>query len=65
MNKRDYQDKEEQRKIEEYKKKPMINFADSINRSKIGDLNNLTKQGWLSTIITIAIFIGIWFFLSR
>ncbi|MEW9121813.1 MAG: hypothetical protein AB2421_03800 [Thermotaleaceae bacterium] len=65
MDKRDCQDKEEQRKIEAYKKSPMINFADSINRSKIGDLNNLTKQGWLSTIITIAIFIGACFFLSR
>ena len=58
-------DKEDKRKIEEYKKHPMINLADSINRSMIGDLNQLTKGNWLTKIITTVIIIGILFFLSR
>lgn len=58
-------DKEDKRKIEEYKKNPMINFADSINRSKIGDLRELTKGNWFTKIITTVIIIGILFFLSR
>ena len=37
MDKRNEQDK---CKIEEYKKNPMINFADSINSSIIGDLGS-------------------------
>jgi len=31
MDMRDKKDKQSKRKIEEYKKNPMINFADSIN----------------------------------
>ncbi|HHV35693.1 MAG TPA: hypothetical protein GXX59_08990 [Syntrophomonadaceae bacterium] len=51
MNKKDEQEK---RKIEEHKKHPMINFADSINRSMIGDLESLTKGSCLTRIITTA-----------
>ncbi|KMT22468.1 DUF6366 family protein [Clostridium cylindrosporum] len=67
MNINDGQDKEEKRKIEEYKKHPMINLADSINHSKIGDLSQLTKGGGgcLIRIITTVIIIGILFFLLR
>lgn len=65
MDKRFQQDKEDKRKIEEYKKNPMINFADSINHSSIGDLSSLTKGGCLNNIITIAIIIGVLFFLTR
>jgi hypothetical protein len=61
----DIRDKEDKRKIEEYKKKPMINFADSINRSMIGDLGELTKGGCLTKIITTVIIIGILYFLFR
>ncbi len=43
----------------------MINFADSINCSKVGDLSNLTKGGCLNNIITTAIIIGILFFITR
>lgn len=49
---------EDKRKIDEYKENPMANFADSINRSKIGDLSQLTKGNWLTRIITSVIIIG-------
>lgn len=52
-------DKEEQRKIDEYKKNPMANFADSANRSQIGDLNQLTKGNLLTRIITSVVIIGV------
>ncbi|MDD4172237.1 MAG: DUF6366 family protein [Syntrophomonas sp.] len=65
MDIRDKKDKESKRKIEEYKKNPMINFADSINRSMIGDLGELTKGGCLTKIITAVIIIGILLFLFR
>ncbi|HBC94772.1 MAG TPA: hypothetical protein DCZ10_18210 [Pelotomaculum sp.] len=45
------QDKQGKRQIEEYKKRPMINFADSINRSMIGDLGALSKGGCLTKVI--------------
>ncbi|HBQ87383.1 MAG TPA: hypothetical protein DER33_00865 [Syntrophomonas sp.] len=61
----DISDKQDKNKIEEYKKNPMINFADSINRSTIGDLGKLAKGDWLSKIITTVIIIGILFFLFR
>lgn len=52
-------DKEDKRKIDEYKKNPMTNFSDSINQSKVGDLSQLTKGSLLTRIITIAIVIGV------
>ncbi len=45
MDIKDEQDKQEKRKREEYNKNPMINFADSINRSQFGDLKGLTQVG--------------------
>lgn len=54
-------DKEDKRKIKEYKKNPMANFADSVNRSQIGDLSNLTKGSLLTRIITSIVVIGILF----
>ena len=65
MDIRDKKDKLDKRKIAEYKKNPMINFADSINRSMIGDLGELTRGGCLTRIITIVIIIGVLFFLFR
>ncbi|WP_069999946.1 hypothetical protein [Cellulosilyticum sp. I15G10I2] len=62
MNQRD---KEEQRKIDEYKKNPLINFSDSINRSMTGDLGALTKGGCLHKIIITGIITALLFFLSR
>jgi len=59
----DMRDKEDKRKIEEYNKHPMINFADSINRSMIGEPGELTRGGCLTRIITTVILIGILFFL--
>lgn len=56
-------DKEDKRKIEEYKKHPMINFADSINRSMMGEPGELTRGGCLVRIATAAIIIGTLFFL--
>ncbi|GEM_PF-704982 len=65
MDKRDEQDKEDRCKIEDYKKNPMINVADSLNRSTYGDLSQLTKGGCLTRIITTVIIIGITFFLTH
>jgi hypothetical protein len=52
-------DKEDKRKIEEYKKKPMINVADSVNRAHIGDLSQLTKGSLITRVIVSVIVIGI------
>ncbi|GKX65861.1 hypothetical protein [Inconstantimicrobium mannanitabidum] len=52
-------DKDDQRKIDEYKKNPMTNFADSANRSQIGDLTQLTKGNLLTRIITSVVIIGV------
>lgn len=56
-------DKQDKRKIEEYKKKPMINLVDSINRSTIPDLGELTKGSRRTRIITTVIIIVIMLFL--
>lgn len=58
-------DKEENRKKEEYKKNPIINFADSMNRSKIGGLSELSKSGLFTKFIIVVIIIGILFFVSK
>lgn len=60
---RDEKDKLEKGQIDEYKKHPMINLADSINRSTIWDLGQLTKGSWPTRIITTFIIIGIPFLL--
>ncbi|EDK32636.1 DUF6366 family protein [Clostridium kluyveri] len=52
-------DKEDKRKMEEYKKNSMANLADSVNRSQIGDLSQLTKGNLLTRIIISIIVIGI------
>ncbi|MNN29400.1 hypothetical protein D3C81_1430000 [compost metagenome] len=52
-------DKEDKRKMEEYKKNPMANFSDSVNRSQMGDLSQLTKGSLITRIITTVIVIGI------
>ncbi|MEA4923739.1 MAG: hypothetical protein VB084_00355 [Syntrophomonadaceae bacterium] len=59
----DVRDKEDKRKIEEYRKHSMINFADSINRSMIGEPGGVTRGGCLTRITTTVILIGILFFL--
>lgn len=59
----DIRDKQDKRKIEEYNKHPMINFADSINRSMIPDLGELTKGSRRTRIITTVIIIGLLLFL--
>ncbi|WP_303859741.1 hypothetical protein [Alkalibaculum bacchi] len=52
-------DMEDKRKMEEYKKNPMTNLADSIDHSLIGDLRQLTKGKLLTRIIVGVIIIGI------
>ncbi|MBU3216053.1 DUF6366 family protein [Clostridium estertheticum] len=64
MDKNGEQDREDKRKIEEYKKNPMSNVADSMNRKMVGDLSQLTKGGCLTRIITSVIIIIIVYFLS-
>ncbi len=61
----DLKDEQEKRQVNEYQKKPMINFADSINRTMIGDPESLTKGGCLTRIITTIILIGGLYILSR
>ena len=56
-------DKKDKHKIEEYKRNPTINFADSINRSMIPDLGELTKGSRRTRIITTVIIMGIMLFL--
>ncbi|GGG02993.1 DUF6366 family protein [Paenibacillus aceti] len=55
MNHREEQEKQQ---LEEYKKNPTINMADSVNRSKIGNLGALTSGGFLTRIITTLVIIG-------
>jgi hypothetical protein len=56
---RDEKDKLEKGQIDEYKKHPMINLADSINRSTIWNFGELTKGSMLTRILTTVIIIGI------
>ncbi|ACL22003.1 DUF6366 family protein [Desulfitobacterium hafniense] len=65
MDIKDEQDKHEKRKREEYEKKPMINFADSVNRAQFGDLRGLTQGGCLNQIFTTVIIIVVLFFLFQ
>lgn len=46
-------EKQEKDKLGEYKRKPFINFADSMNRAEIGDWNALAKGGFLTTFVII------------
>ncbi|MDD4802928.1 MAG: hypothetical protein PHF24_08300 [Syntrophomonas sp.] len=59
----DIREKEAKRKIKEYKKHPLINLADSINRSMIGEPGELTRGSCLTRIAATAIVIGMLFFL--
>ncbi|MPQ31168.1 hypothetical protein E4V42_06915 [Clostridium estertheticum] len=65
MDKNGEQDREDKRKIEEYKKNPLSNVADSMNRKMVGDLSQLTKGGCLTRIITSVIIIIIVYFLAH
>ena len=65
MDKNGGQDREDKRKIEEYKKNPISNVADSMNRKMVGDLSQLTKGSCLTRIITSVIIIVIVYFLAH
>ena len=65
MDIKDEQDKHEKHKREEYEKNPMINFADSVNRSQFGDLRGLAQGGCLNQIITTVIIIVVLFILFQ
>lgn len=54
----DHRDKQEKQQLEEYKKNPTINMADSMNRSVSGDLGALTRGSILTRIITTLVIIG-------
>ncbi len=50
----------EKSRIKEWKKNPMINFADSVNRSMVGDPSALSKGGCLTRVLMpILIVIGL------
>ena len=53
----DHRDKQEKQQLEEYKKNPTINMADSMNRSVSGDLG-VTRGSFLTRIITTLVIIG-------
>ncbi|WP_228101487.1 hypothetical protein [Paenibacillus donghaensis] len=59
----DNRDEQEKKQMEEYKKKPLINMADSMNRSVIGDMGGLTKGGCLVRVLTMVIIVGLLIFL--
>lgn len=63
MDIRNEKEKQDNRKLEEYKRTPTINLADSINRSMIGDPGELTRGSCLTRVITTVIIIGIIVFL--
>ncbi|MBU3072606.1 DUF6366 family protein [Clostridium estertheticum] len=65
MDKNGEQDREDKRKIEEYKKNPLSNVADSMNCKMVGDVSQLTKGGCLTRIITSVIIIIIVYFLAH
>ncbi|WP_144678305.1 DUF6366 family protein [Desulfitobacterium sp. LBE] len=67
MDIKDEQDKHEKRKREEYEKKPMINFADSVNRAQFGDLRGLTQGGCLNitTVIIIVVLFILFQFINK
>ncbi|MBS5914364.1 hypothetical protein P4H94_31365 [Paenibacillus macerans] len=46
-------EKQEKISLKSMKRKPFINFADSMNRAEIGDWNALAKGGYLTTIVII------------
>ena len=50
---------QDRRDREEYKKHPMSNFSDAINRSTVGDIRQLAKGSCISKGITAAVIIGI------
>lgn len=57
----DKSEKEDKRKIEEYKKQPITDLADATNRSMTGELGELTRGNCLTKIITTVVLIGILF----
>lgn len=52
----DMREKEDKRIMEEYKKHPITNFADSINRSMIGEPGQLIR-GIITTLILVGILV--------
>ncbi|MFU1796759.1 DUF6366 family protein [Paenibacillus azoreducens] len=59
----DNREEQEKKQMEEYKKNPLTNMADSMNRSKIGDMGALTKGGCLVRVLTMVIIVGLLIFL--
>lgn len=51
-------DKIDKKQIDEWKRNPLINLADSVNRSMVGDWSALANGGCLFAIITLVIIIG-------
>lgn len=50
-------DELDKRQKEEWKRNPIINLADSINRSMVGDLGAFAKNGCLTNILGLVIII--------
>lgn len=51
--------KDEREKLQEkeWKRNPMSNFADSVNRSMVGDPSALVRGGCITKIITLVIIV--------
>ena len=58
-------DEQDKRQMKEWKRNPMINLADSINRSMVGDPGAFAKNGCLTNILVLFILIIGLFLLSK
>lgn len=58
-------EKYDKNRIKEWKRNPMINLSDSINRSMVGDPSALGGKGCLQNILVIVIIIIGLFLLSK
>ncbi|WP_449536362.1 DUF6366 family protein [Ferdinandcohnia sp. Marseille-Q9671] len=56
---------EEKIRETEWKRNPLSNLADSVNRSMVGDPSTIAKSGCLTKVITLVIVIIGLFVLSR
>ncbi len=59
------QEKLDKERIKEWKRNPMINLSDSVNRSMMGDPGAFLKNGCLTNLIGLIIIAIIFIFVSK
>ncbi|MEG2540010.1 MAG: DUF6366 family protein, partial [Clostridium sp.] len=57
-------EREDKRIRDEYSQRPEINFSNGVNRSEIGDLAQVSRNGWKVNLIIIAVLIGIYIYMK-